>query len=410
MQFDMEKTELIHFHSKRFFDLENETYSVKIGESIIQPKSLVKWLGIWLDSKLTFKQHVEKKTTQALKLLNQIERLSNTERSLSFQAMRQLYIACISSVADYGVPVWWNNQKNMLEKFQKLQNIALRKMLGAFKTSPINAMELEASIPPPKVRFERICKNYAWRTLQMHENHPIRLRVSSSFPPYSNGMELDWEQFQDWNEREIENSQANYIQTGSSSELSSESSRRRRKRRKTRHKKKKKVSQLFNLTAKIADLLPSLKIEKIQHEENAPWIKNLNSLINIHISELDKQKEAVQHKELIQKLVEYQNINNIIIYSDGLKNEKINNLGAGIFYTTNFNIDNSGSLSWNLGSNIEVFDAELFAIEKAFKIAFERINKFTKNIWVFSDSQAAIQRLQNCNLKAGQKHVIAIKN
>src|SRR5436189_5401659 len=119
-----------------------------------------------------------------------------------------------------------------------------------------------------------------------------------------------------------------------------------------------------------------------------PWIKNLNSLINIHISELDKQKEAIQHKELIQKLVKYQNINNIIIYSDGSKNEKINNLGAGIFYTTNFNIDNSGSLSWNLGSNIEVFDTELFAIEKAFKIAFKRINKFKKIICDFSNNQS----------------------
>jgi len=46
MQFDMEKTELIHFHSKRAFNLENESYSIKIEESIIQPKSLVKWLGI----------------------------------------------------------------------------------------------------------------------------------------------------------------------------------------------------------------------------------------------------------------------------------------------------------------------------------------------------------------------------
>ena len=79
--------------------------------------------------------------------------------------MKQLYIAYISSVADYGVPVWWNNQKNMLEKFQKLQNIALRKMLNAFKTSLINAIELEASISPPKIKFERICKNYAWRIL-----------------------------------------------------------------------------------------------------------------------------------------------------------------------------------------------------------------------------------------------------
>ena len=81
-----------------------------------------------------------------------------------------------------------------------------------------------------------------------------------------------------------------------------------------------------------------------------------------------------------------------------------------MFYIINFNTNNSKSLSWNLGSNIKVFDAELFAIEKAFKIAFEKITKFTKNIWIFSNSQAAIQRLQNCNLKVGQRYVIAIKN
>src|SRR5436189_3001559 len=130
----------------------------------------------------------------------------------------------------------------MLEKFQKLQNIALRKMLGAFKTSLINIMKLKASISSSKIRFERICKNYAWRTLQMHENHLIRLRVSSGFPPHSNGVKLDWEQFQDWNERE--NSQMNYIQVKSSSNLSPGPSR-RRKKRKTRHKKKKCLSYLI---------------------------------------------------------------------------------------------------------------------------------------------------------------------
>ena len=103
---------------------------------------------------------MEKKTTQALKILNQIERLSNTERGLSFQAIKQLYIAYISSIANYGVPIWWNNQKNMLEKFQKLQNITLRKMLNAFKTFLINIMKLEASISFPKIKFKKICKNY----------------------------------------------------------------------------------------------------------------------------------------------------------------------------------------------------------------------------------------------------------
>ena len=62
---------------------------------------------------------------------------------------------------------------------------------------------------------------------------------------------------------------------------------RRRKRRKTKHKKKK-VSQLFKITTKIAGLLPSLEIEKIQHEEYTPWTKSLDLLVKMYISELDK--------------------------------------------------------------------------------------------------------------------------
>ena len=279
---------------------------------------------------------MEKKIASAQKILMQIERLSNTEKELSFQAMRQLYIACISSVADYGVPIWWDNQKHLLEKFQKLQNQTLRKILDTFKTSSISVMEIEASISSSKVRFNRICKNYALRILQMHERHPIRLRVSSSFPPFSNEIELDWSQFLDWNE--IEDFQHSHVY----SELSTPSSKRRKRRKIS---KKKQVSQLFRITASIANLLSSLKTETISHKEDTSWKESLNSLININISELSKEKEAIQHKNLIQKLIKYQNINNIIIYSDDSKNEKTSNLDADIFYIKNFVTENSESLS-----------------------------------------------------------------
>ena len=46
MQFNIKKIKLIHFYFKRSFDLENEAYLIKIEDSTIQPKSLVKWLGI----------------------------------------------------------------------------------------------------------------------------------------------------------------------------------------------------------------------------------------------------------------------------------------------------------------------------------------------------------------------------
>src|SRR6266536_668148 len=177
IQFDMKKIKLIHFHSKRSID--NNNFPVSIRNNQIQSKNLIRWLEVWLDSKLSFKEHVEIKISAATRIFHQIARLSNTERGLSFQAMRQLYIACITSVADYEVPIWWNNQKFLLDKFQKLQNNACKKILEAFKTSPAMTIELETALPPLKIRFNKICQNYALRILQISKNYSIRLRVSS---------------------------------------------------------------------------------------------------------------------------------------------------------------------------------------------------------------------------------------
>jgi len=103
---------------------------------------------------------VGKKVAQTIRIFHQIERLFNIKRELSFQVIRQLYIACITSITDYGISIWWNNQKHLLKKFQRLQNTALRKILGALKIFPTKVMEIEAAISLPRVRFEKICYNY----------------------------------------------------------------------------------------------------------------------------------------------------------------------------------------------------------------------------------------------------------
>ena len=35
-------------------------------------------------------------------------------------------------------------------------------------------MEIKASIPPPRIRFEKLCNNCALRILKFKENHPIK--------------------------------------------------------------------------------------------------------------------------------------------------------------------------------------------------------------------------------------------
>jgi len=50
---------------------------------------------------------------------------------------------------------------------------------------------------------------------------------------------------------------------------------------------------------------------------------------------------------------------------------------------------------------MKVFNAELFAIEKDFKIAWENKQLNTDKVWIFLNSQATIKRLKNSSLKAG---------
>ena len=56
-------------------------------------------------------------------------------------------------------------------------------------------MKIEVSLPPPKVKFNKICKNYVLRILKIHENYLIKLRVSFNFSFFSNEIKLDWTQF-----------------------------------------------------------------------------------------------------------------------------------------------------------------------------------------------------------------------
>jgi hypothetical protein len=43
-------------------------------------------------------------------------RLANSERGLSPYALRQLYMACVTSVADYGCQVYWKGQTLVTSK------------------------------------------------------------------------------------------------------------------------------------------------------------------------------------------------------------------------------------------------------------------------------------------------------
>ena len=180
VQFNAGKTELIHFHTKR----QPIEESITIGSLEVKPATKpIRWLGIYLDRKLDFKAHVEIKINAATGAYFGLQRLSTTQKGLSFRALRQLYIACITTIADFGVQLWWKGpgqrQQKLVQKFQKLQNLATKQMLRAFRGSPFKALEIEAAIPPPEVRFEKACNSYSLRILLFQKDYPVKQAIYS---------------------------------------------------------------------------------------------------------------------------------------------------------------------------------------------------------------------------------------
>ena len=100
-----------------------------------------------------FKKHIEIRVNSATNALYLISSLFKSEWELSANAVRQLYLTCVLPIAEYDSEIWFQNQRQYIDLYQKLQNKALRKILGAFKTSPIQLMEIESNILLAKIRL-----------------------------------------------------------------------------------------------------------------------------------------------------------------------------------------------------------------------------------------------------------------
>jgi len=148
VQFDDSKFELIHFESHK---TTLNQMIILLNNMIIKSKTCVWWLEVWLNWKLNFKVHMQMKIVTVTRTLHSLFKLMNNEWELNVKSEKQLYLTCITSISDYDVEIWWNNQKSYLVKFRKLQNATLRKILNAFWTSSIDAMQIEVEISSMKI-------------------------------------------------------------------------------------------------------------------------------------------------------------------------------------------------------------------------------------------------------------------
>ncbi|KAI1003104.1 hypothetical protein K3495_g5101 [Podosphaera aphanis] len=178
--FEISKSELMHFCKKK----EPMSNTITLGNLTLEPKPLIKWLGVWLQYKLSVKTHVDKRLLPAQGALQRFIQLSSKSKGLGFNALRQLYLSCIIFVLDYGSVLWFNKYGTgkLSSMYDKLQKQAILFITGAYRCSLSKALEVEAALLPTRVRHLKAATFYALRFIKFHTSHPIYVTLSSDLP------------------------------------------------------------------------------------------------------------------------------------------------------------------------------------------------------------------------------------
>ena len=99
------------------------------------------FLGMTLDTRLTWKPHIDAIQERTYKKLSLMKKLAGTSWGANAKILQQVYTGAVRPVADYASTSWVTASKSSKNKLDKVQNAGLRIILGAMKTTPIREME-----------------------------------------------------------------------------------------------------------------------------------------------------------------------------------------------------------------------------------------------------------------------------
>ena len=166
-KFSKTKTVCMHFCNKRKL---HPDPTLTIYNSEIPVVSQTKFLGIIFDSKLNFKAHIDYVRQKCDKAMNLLKVVSKMDWGADRGVLMRLYRSFVRSRMEYGCAVFSSARKSYLKKLEPIQNQGLRICLGAFRTSPMQSLYVEANEPPLYLRFDKLCVQYALKLRSNPDN------------------------------------------------------------------------------------------------------------------------------------------------------------------------------------------------------------------------------------------------
>ena len=129
-----------------------------------------KFLGLIWDSKLNFRAHIDYLKKKCNKAMNILRVIAHYDWGADQATLLHLYRSLIRSKLDYGCMVYGSASNSYIKQLDTIQNEALRICLGAFKSSPINSLHVEANELPLTYRRQKLSLQYGIKVKALPEN------------------------------------------------------------------------------------------------------------------------------------------------------------------------------------------------------------------------------------------------
>ena len=191
IDFDPTKSELLIIGGGPKKKLNVSGLAIKVKDHNVDASPCVKWLGVWLDTQLNFKQHVQEWCGKAHRVAQFIRQINTVQRGLNPGMMIKTVQACVLSTAFYGVEAWWpgltrtTTQRDKrvgtgvgwhIDLIDRTVLKAVRAALPVWRTTPNKVLHRESGIPPAEILLQQRQLQAAARVQRLDTWHPLVFR------------------------------------------------------------------------------------------------------------------------------------------------------------------------------------------------------------------------------------------
>ena len=144
LKFNPDKSVAVVFSRRR----KQPPFALRIDGEEIQYKTEVKYLGVTLDSKLHWNAHINEKIAKSKKYLSKIAHITRNNWGPKPKLMRWAYTGIVRPMLCYGAMIWGHRAPELIEKFRRVNRMAMNTFACFPKSTPTTALEIMLDIKP----------------------------------------------------------------------------------------------------------------------------------------------------------------------------------------------------------------------------------------------------------------------